>query len=92
MNAHSEDIERRNAAAIGIWENEGGALRPDPLYHQFGRRIEADRSWTVYHVFTGVPAHVEGGSMTGLTRSVATRGMQSLNRETERTRSTKGRS
>ena len=92
MNAHSDDIERRNAAAIGIWENEGGALRPDALNHQFGRRIEADRSWTVYHVFTGVPAHVEGDAMTGLTRSVATRGMQALNRETECPRSTKGRS
>ena len=49
------------------------------LDRQYGRRIEADRSWTVYHVFTGVPAHADGQIMTGLSRSDATDGMLSLN-------------
>lgn len=80
MNARSNDVQRRqDAAAICIWENEGGAPSRDGIHHQFGRRIEPDRSWTVYHVFTGIPAHVGGQMMTGLTRSDATDGMMSLN-------------
>lgn len=46
---------------------------------QYGRRVEADRSWTVYHVFTGVPAREHDRPMTGLCRSDATRRMLSLN-------------
>ncbi|WP_378941601.1 hypothetical protein [Mesorhizobium sp. ANAO-SY3R2] len=82
-NRINESQRRRDAAAIGIWDNEGGARGRDALDHQFGhqfgRRIEADRSWTVYHVFTGIPAHVDGQAMTGLTRSDATDGMTFLN-------------
>lgn len=47
---------------------------------QYGRRIEADRSWTIYHVFTGVPARIDSEVMVGLSRSDATRGMLHLNR------------
>lgn len=47
--------------------------------HQYGRRVEADRSWTVYHVFTGVPANCGGGAMTGLSRTEATVRMLRLN-------------
>ena len=49
-------------------------------HHQYGRRVEADRSWTVYHVFTGVPADAACGAMTGLSRAAATDRMLSLNR------------
>ncbi|WP_315901523.1 hypothetical protein [Prosthecodimorpha staleyi] len=70
----------RQALALGVWENEGGAPATAILDHQFGRRIESDRSWTVYHVFTGVPARRGGAPMTGLSRSEATDGMVSLNR------------
>ena len=63
-----EPARRRNAVAIGIWENEGGAPGRDPMDHQYGRRIETDRSWTVYHVFTGVPARVGGDAMIGLSQ------------------------
>ena len=52
----NEPTRRGNAVSIEIWENEGGAPGRDPMDHQYGRRIEADRSWTVYHVFTGEPA------------------------------------
>lgn len=51
--------------------------------HQYGRRIESDRSWTVYHVFTGVPADSHAGATTGLTRAEATERMTSLNRHGE---------
>jgi hypothetical protein len=54
--------------------------------HQFGRRVEADRSWTVYHVFTGVPVHADGEAMIGLSRSEATHCMLSLNRRNARRR------
>ena len=85
MNARNNETERRrSAAAIGIWENEGGAPGRDSMDHQYGRRIEADRSWTVYHVFTGVPARADGEAMIGLSRSDATEGMLSLNRRNAR--------
>ncbi|WP_328600487.1 hypothetical protein [Mesorhizobium xinjiangense] len=75
------DTERlRNVRAIGIWENEGGAPGRDCLDEQYARRIEADRCWTVYHVFTGVPAQVDGQTTTGLSRLEATDRMFSLNR------------
>lgn len=74
----NQSQRRRDAAAIAIWDNEGGA--PCSIEHQVGRRIEVDRSWTVYHVFTGIPVHVDGQAMTGMTRSDATSGMMSLNR------------
>lgn len=65
--------------AISGWENEGGAPAPDSMDFNYGRRIESDRCWTVYHVFTGAPARIDGRSMTGLSRSEATLSMLSLN-------------
>ncbi|MDN5925451.1 MAG: hypothetical protein L0I29_00030 [Hyphomicrobiales bacterium] len=69
-----------SAIAIDTWENEGGAPGREPVEGLFGRRIEPDRSWTVYHVFTGVPVRAGGDAMVGLSRSDATDGMMSLNR------------
>jgi hypothetical protein len=66
---------RRHALAI-----EDAMPAPDPLDNQYGRRIETDQSWTVYHVFTGSPACVDDSMMTGLSRSEATDKMMSLNR------------
>ena len=80
MNADSDEAEfDRRALAIGVWESEGGAPAADSPDGQFGRRVEMDRSWTIYHVFTGVPARVDGSAMTDLSRSAATDGMLSLN-------------
>lgn len=70
----------RHALAIEVWDDEGGAPAPNATDHDFGRRVEADRSWTVYHVFTGVPARVDGLTMGGLSRSDATDKMLLLNR------------
>ncbi|MFC3206090.1 hypothetical protein [Aquamicrobium soli] len=75
----AETGRKQIAAAISVWENEGGAPGRDPVHHQYGRRIEADRSWTVYNVFTGIPACLDGDAMTGLSRLEATRGMSRLN-------------
>ncbi|RWK43165.1 hypothetical protein [Mesorhizobium sp.] len=70
---------QRNTTAIAVWENEGGAPGRDLTGHQYGRRVEADRSWTVYHVFTGVAARVGDDDLIGLSRSQATSRMMSLN-------------
>lgn len=47
--------------------------------HQYGRRIENDRSWTVYHVFTGTPADEGTGPTTGLNIADAADRMAILN-------------
>ena len=89
MNTHiNSGVERKRiAAAISVWENEGGAPGQDSMHHHYGRRIEADRSWTIYHVFTGIPARFGGDAMTGLSRMDATSGMLRLNlRNAERQR------
>ncbi|MFU0507959.1 hypothetical protein [Pseudaminobacter sp. NGMCC 1.201702] len=81
----SSDIHRDwESVAIGVWENEGGAPGLGIVTHQYGRRVEADHSWTVYHVFSGVPASRSGNPMTGLSWSDATEGMLSLNFHNER--------
>ena len=80
MDADRNETEPdRRALAISVWENEGGARAPDTPDGQFGRRVEMDRSWTIYHVFTGIPARVDGSALTDLSRAAATDGMLSLN-------------
>lgn len=80
MHVNDRKTDRyRDAADIGVWENEGGALARHSIYHNYGRRVEADGSWTIYHVFTGVPAVLDGRLMTGLGRSEATATMIYLN-------------
>ncbi len=49
----------------------------------YGRRVEEDRTWTVYHVFTGVPARIAGKIMMRLTRSDATDRMLKLNKRNQ---------
>lgn len=86
MNAPNNSPELTEKSAdfpIDRWENEGGSLRHEALDFHYGRRVEADRSWTIYHVFTGVPARIDGSMMIGLTQGVATDGMLSLNRRNE---------
>ena len=81
MNSRNRDAEfGRRALALGIWRNYGEAPAPGAIDHDYGRRVETDRSWTVYHVFTGAPARIDGVRMTGLSRSDATDSMLSLNR------------
>lgn len=90
MNPCSNETEgERHVRAIDAWDNEGGASDRSLRDEQYGRRMEIDRSWTVYHVFTGVPASPDGEEMIGLSRSVATDGMLCLNGQNDRSR--KGR-
>ena len=63
-----------------IWETEGtGTGHNTRMDQHFGRRIEPDRTWTIYHVYSGMPAVAGGQGMTGLSRSDATDGMLFLN-------------
>lgn len=82
-----DDVEaeaRRDFLALCAWEDEGGTVASHRHDEQYGRRIEPDRSWTVYHVFTGIPAASPGGrAMIGLSQSRATDGMLSLNRRVD---------
>lgn len=79
-NANNNKTEfRHHELAIGIWENEGGAVATDAADHQYGRRVEVDRTWTTYNVFSGVPAFADGHAMIGLSRSDATSGMLAQN-------------
>ncbi|SFO34647.1 hypothetical protein SAMN03159463_01702 [Mesorhizobium sp. NFR06] len=79
----------RNAEVLRIWADPACDFtgHQDFRGHQYGRRVEADRSWTVYHVFSGIPAHVDGAIMAGLSRAEATKRMLALNlRNSERQR------
>ena len=61
-------------------QRASGTPAPECMGSHYGRKIEGDRSWTVYHMFTGAPARVDGRAMTGRSRTEATESMLSLNR------------
>ncbi|MBZ9656316.1 hypothetical protein [Phyllobacterium lublinensis] len=69
----------QNIIDIGVWENEGGAIHRFSMHHHYGRRIERNGSWSVYHVYTGCPAELGRRATTGLNETTATRMMLSLN-------------
>lgn len=71
---------------VECWENEGSALFRGGGERQYGRRVEADGTWTVYHVFTGIPAFFNGRLASGLSLGEATFGMIWLNRRNEQDR------
>lgn len=88
MNANDKQLQAAQYAYdLGVWENEGGSLNRARATHEYGRRVEPNRSWTVYHVFSGVPADIGPRPMVGLTEKYATSVMLLLNaRNAERRR------
>ena len=76
--ANGETERAHKAAFDGLQHN--GVSGHDFRDRQYGRRVEVDHSWTVYYVFTGIPAHIDGVPMVGLTRAHATQSMLDLNR------------
>jgi hypothetical protein len=68
-----------SSVAIGTGDIEGCTVRQDSMHNQYGRRIERDGTWTVYHVFSGVPAQIGGQSMYGLDKARATETMVWVN-------------
>jgi len=47
--------------------------------YQYGKRVEATGKWTVYHVFTGVPAQFGAWEMVNLDAKTAERALGILN-------------
>lgn len=92
MHLNDQEARRsRDAVDISVWENEGGALARHSMYHNYGRRVEGDGSWTIYHVFTGVPAVLENRLMTMLCETEATTTMIHLNARNALRRKASGR-
>lgn len=58
---------------------EGRSSGRDSMHSHYGRRIERDGTWTVYHVFTGLPAEIGGRFMLDLEEAEATRTMTWVN-------------
>ncbi|HCL66376.1 MAG TPA: hypothetical protein DIC56_16360 [Rhizobium sp.] len=75
------DTNPSEQADIAEWENEGGrpGLPDDWEPYLFGRRIERDGTWTIYHVFSGTPAQYGTWDMEGLTGTVASRALRTVN-------------
>lgn len=76
MNNHTTRAEIRRKA-------RPADIVTDPTEHHYGRRVERDGSWSIYHVFSGIPAMVEGRSLTGMSRTCATEGMLAMNRRND---------
>ena len=47
--------------------------------YQYGKRVELDGSWTIYHVFTGVPAQFGAWEMVRMDKGTAKRALRTLN-------------
>lgn len=80
MNIHTSEARIcQNARSIVV----RASIPTDAMDHHYGRRVERDGSWSIYHVFTRIPAVVEGGSLAGMSRACATQGMLAMNRRNE---------
>lgn len=73
----------RTSLAMKAWSDESEALYPGSMDHHYGRRVEMNGSWTVYHVFSGSPARICGHSTSGLSLPGATDLMMFLNGRNE---------
>jgi hypothetical protein len=51
--------------------------------YQYGKRVETNGKWTVYHVFTGVPAQFGAWEMVELNAKTAERALKILNSPTK---------
>ncbi|MBX9454832.1 MAG: hypothetical protein KL863_01670 [Rhizobium sp.] len=47
--------------------------------YRYGRRVEENGSWTIYHVFSGIPAEYASWKMVGLNVRTAERALRILN-------------
>lgn len=77
--SNGDSVNDGEGASVERWENEGGSVGSNVGKPEYGRRVETDRSWTVYHVYTGVPGQVDSETLIGLSRGKATEIMLALN-------------
>lgn len=83
MKTNEFDAEmNHHVSTTSMRKDDNGAIAQQAVDSDYGRRIEFDHSWTVYHVFSGEPACIDGVVLTGLPRLSATSKMLRLNRET----------
>ena len=47
--------------------------------YRYGRRVERNGTWTIYHVFSGIPAEYAAWKMVGLNVKTAARALKILN-------------
>ncbi|MBY3066454.1 hypothetical protein HFO74_24075 [Rhizobium laguerreae] len=78
MNSHEDEAERRNAFAVGTWENKCSASGRYSMEIEHDRRIESARSSTVYRVSANAPVHADH-AVTGKSRPEAGKDMMSFN-------------
>ena len=64
--------------AVSIEAVEMLTILPGVQYG-YGKRIEVDRSWTIYHVFTGVPVNTGARDLINLDAKTAIRALRILN-------------
>lgn len=60
-------------------ESQNKAIPADSMYNFYGRRVERDGTWTIHHVFSGIPADIGGVRMTGLSKNKVTDAMLWIN-------------
>ena len=65
--------------ALENWDDEGGAPSQDSMHSEYGKRVETNGSWTIYHVFTGSPATIGGNLMQNMDANDALDQMRKTN-------------
>lgn len=78
MKSHGDETERRNAFAIGAWENKCGAPGRYSMDIERERRIVPIRSSTVYHASASLRKHADHAAISG-SRAEAGNEMVSFN-------------
>jgi hypothetical protein len=73
-----EDPRQDFDIAVSIEAVDTLTILPGVQYG-YGKRIEADRSWTIYHVFTGVPVNTGARDLINLDAKTAIRALRILN-------------
>ena len=64
--------------AISIAAADMPTILPGVQYG-YGKRVEADKSWTIHHVFTGVPVSLGARDLINLDAKTAVRALRLLN-------------
>jgi len=64
--------------AISIAAADMATILPGVQYG-YGKRVEADKSWTIHHVFTGVPVSLGARDLINLDAKTAVRALRLLN-------------
>lgn len=82
-NGISVEDKLAEALRVSITAPHAADAAPRPVAttggYRFGRRVESNGTWTIYHVFSGVPAEYASWKMVGLNVKTAERALKILN-------------